>query len=131
MIQYKPGVKLYSIEQVITILLNNPDGLMLGKIKNLMGCSEVTARNYLNSMKKENMAISKNIGVSEVRPILIWSINLDHPRVKEFISGNSLEPQKEDTGNSLKPSIDQTPGNSLESQKEDTGNSLNTQELIP
>ena len=120
MIQYRPGVKLYSIEQVITILLNNPDGLMLGKIKYLMGCSEATTRNYLNSMKKENMAISKNIGVSEVRPILIWSINLDHPRVKEFISGNSLEHTTE-----------QTPGNSLESQKEDTGNSLNTQELIP
>ena len=105
MIQYKPGVKLYSIEQVITILINNPNGLMLAKIKNLMGCSEVTTRNYLNSMKKENMVISKNIGVSEVRPILVWSINLDHPGVKEVISGNSM---------------DQTPGNSL-----------NTQELIP
>ena len=103
---------------------------MLNVIRNRLLASEATTRNYLQNMKKENMVFSQNIGVSDVRPIIIWSLNYDHPEVIKVISGNSLPPPTPDsTGNS--PGIQKSIlGNSSESQKETIGNSLNTQELI-
>jgi len=54
--------------------LRESNGLMLAKLQENIGCSEMTLRNLLKPMIKAGDVTKKNIGVSEKRPVNVYSL---------------------------------------------------------
>lgn len=66
--------KQYTAEDLKIILSNNPGGLMLAKIQDKMGCSEMTVRNLLKPLIESGEITKKNIGQSAKKPVNLYKL---------------------------------------------------------
>jgi len=66
--------KRFKPDDVLTVLKDNPGGLMLSNIQKIMGCSEMTARNLLKPLIESRQVVKLNIGSSEKRPVNLYSL---------------------------------------------------------
>ncbi len=61
-------------EDQIRIALADSNGLMLAKLQEKIGCSEMTLRNLLKPLINSGVVVKQNIGVSEKKPVNIYFI---------------------------------------------------------
>lgn len=66
-------IKQFTAENVKTALIGT-QGLMLAKLQEKIGCSEMTLRHLLKNMIASGEVVKTNIGASENKPVNIYFI---------------------------------------------------------
>ncbi len=69
--------KTYTQEQVIDLLNTHPEGLMLEKIRQSLGCSEMTLRTLINPLVNNREVLKRNISATDSRPIYLYYSGLE------------------------------------------------------
>ncbi len=64
-------LKQFNEDHVKSALSGSP-GMMLAKLQEKIGCSEMTLRHLLKPMIKTGVVVKRNIGSSEKKPINIY-----------------------------------------------------------
>ena len=66
-------LKQFNQDHVKTALADSP-GMMLAKLQEKIGCSEMTLRHLLTPLLESGEVVKRNIGSSEKKPINIYRI---------------------------------------------------------
>jgi AraC-like DNA-binding protein len=67
----------YTQQQVIDLLNSHPEGLMLEKIRQSLGCSEMTLRTLINPLVNDREVLKRNISATDSRPIYLYYSGLE------------------------------------------------------
>ena len=70
-------MKQYTKDSIRDVLTKHPEGIMLGKLQSLVGCSEMTLRHLLDTMVESGEVVKTNIGQSTKKPVNLYRLNGD------------------------------------------------------